>query len=62
MKSISLSEEELRLLHEILSDYLANLRVEIANTDSYELREALKRNEVTLRGLLERLGSALTSP
>ncbi len=47
--------EEAELLKQILTNYLSDLRMEISNTDSYDLREYLKSHEATIRALLVRL-------
>ena len=53
--SLSLSSEEARELADILSSYLADLRMEIANTDQLDYREMLKRREVLIKEILARL-------
>jgi len=53
---LSLNTGEAALLRTILSQYLSDLRMEISNTEKYELREALKREENTLKSLIARLG------
>jgi hypothetical protein len=53
---LSLEPDEVTLLREILSNYLSDLRMEISNTENYELRESLKRDEETIKSLLARLG------
>jgi hypothetical protein len=41
---------------------LSDLRMEIADTDSMQFREDLKRQEALLSRLLQRLEAHLTSP
>jgi len=47
---------EARILADVIEDYVSDLPTEIANTDSMEVREELKRREVFLKDLLRRLG------
>lgn len=51
-----LNKEEVEMLHEILTSYLSDLRMEIADTDSMDFREELKKREVLLKRLLNDLG------
>jgi hypothetical protein len=55
MPSLTLEREESEMLREILESYLSDLRMEVADTDSYDFREMLKRKEVFLKDLLTRL-------
>jgi hypothetical protein len=55
MVSIELNPEEAEMLREVLSIYLSDLRMEIADTDSMDYRETLKKTEVFLKDLLQRL-------
>ena len=55
---LSLQPNEVELLRTILSQYLSDLRMEISNTEKYELREALKQEESTIGSLISRLGAA----
>ena len=57
---LRLAPEEADLLRQILTNYLSDLRMEIADTDSYELRQALKRDEQAVKALLARLHVDLT--
>ena len=50
-----LTPEELEMLHEILTSYLSDLRMEIADTDSMSFREEMKKREVLLNRLLKDL-------
>jgi hypothetical protein len=52
---IQLSETEAVVLREILASYLSDLRMEIADTDSMDFREGLKKKEVFLKWLLHEL-------
>jgi hypothetical protein len=59
---ITLTQEEAAALRGALSSYLSDLRVEIADTDSMQFRENLKREEVLLKKLLQQLDAELASP
>jgi hypothetical protein len=59
---INLTQEEAAALSGALSSYLSDLRMEIADTDSMQFREDLKRQEALLSRLLQRLEAHLTSP
>jgi hypothetical protein len=61
MLQIQLSTEETCLLHEILESYLNNLRGEIHHTHSFEYRQALKDDAVTLKQLLHQLQPDMAS-
>lgn len=49
---LELSDEETALLDRILSGYLSDLRMEVAGTDSFKLRQELKHEEETIKKLL----------
>jgi hypothetical protein len=55
MIRLELTETEAVVLKEILTYYLSELRMEIADTDSLDFREGLKRREVFLKNLIEQL-------
>ncbi len=55
---LTLNPEEVGLLRRLLGTRLGDLRVEIADTEDYELRQALHRDEATLRGIIARLDEA----
>jgi hypothetical protein len=55
---LSLSREEAAFLHRVLTNYLPGLREEIAGTENYEWRQALKKDEELLKALIERLEKA----
>jgi hypothetical protein len=48
MKTIDLSDEEIEILAAVLRSYLSDLRMEIADTDSLEFRQILKRRKAVL--------------
>jgi hypothetical protein len=53
--TIELTTDEAGMLHSILENDLSDLRMEIANTDSQDFRDALKRREDLLRRLVSSL-------
>jgi hypothetical protein len=59
---ITLTQEEAAALRGMLSSYLSDLRMEIADTDSLQFRENLKREEVLLRKLLQQLDADVAVP
>jgi hypothetical protein len=46
----------------LLSSYMSNLRMEIADTDSWQFRQNLKREEALLKKLMEQLDAELAVP
>ncbi len=62
MVQIELTSEEAETLREILLFYLSELRMEIADTDSLDFREPLKKKEEFLKELLQRLGWEVPKP
>ena len=52
-----LTPEEAEVLHDVLANYVSELRMEISNTDSMDFRERLKAKEVFLKGLLAQLSA-----
>jgi hypothetical protein len=59
---ITMTQGEAVALREILNSYLSDLRMEIADTDSMQFREGLKRQEALLQKLLVQLDAAVSSP
>lgn len=55
---LTLGREETTLLREILTVYLSDLRMQISNTDDYELRQQLKEREEAIKSLIGRLSQA----
>jgi hypothetical protein len=51
-----------QLLGRILTNYLSDLRMEIADTDQADLRAALKKNETRITSLVERLAWLASNP
>ena len=61
MPTLNLSSEQAEILAQVLEDYISDLRMEVANTDSQEFRDDLKKKEVFLKDLLGQLGRTATS-
>jgi hypothetical protein len=59
---ITLTQAEAAALREMLSSYLSDLRMEVANTDSMQFREGLKSQEALLKNILQQLDGQLASP
>lgn len=55
MTPVEFTQQEVDTLGEILASYLSELRMEIAATDSRELRGSLKEKEILINGLMKRL-------
>ena len=55
MARLDLDEGEAGTLREVLEDYVSDLRMEIADTDSQDVRDELKERESLLKRVLERL-------
>ncbi len=53
---LNITAEEAEVLSEVLTSYLTDLRMEIANTDSGFFREGLKEREEFLKKLIQDLG------
>ena len=55
---LTLQADEAQLLHQILTITLGNLRMEIAGTDAYDLRQQLKQDEIVIKALIAQLEQA----
>lgn len=55
MIDLNLTNEEAENLKEVLTSYVSDLRMEIADTDKFEFREGLKNKETFLKDLIGRL-------
>lgn len=55
---LTLAGADAEVLGEILSGYLSDLRMEIADTDAQAFREMLKQREALLKRLIAELGRA----
>jgi hypothetical protein len=54
---LRLNDDEVAVLRQVLEVYLIQLRDEVSNTDAYDLRQALKRNEEVIKELMRRVGA-----
>jgi hypothetical protein len=55
MINLELTKEEKDILAMVLESYLSDLRMEIADTDSMDFRESLKKRKEVLKKVLETL-------
>jgi len=55
MIDMKLTNEEAEELKDVLTSYVSDLRMEIADTDNYEFRETLKKKEKFLKDVISRL-------
>lgn len=55
MMNLSLNDDEAKVLAELLESSVADLRMEIADTDSMKFKEMLKARKALILGILERL-------
>ena len=58
MASIELTDEEHATLRAVLESDVADLRMEISDTDAQDFRDALKHREEILKRLIARLGGS----
>ncbi len=56
MVRLELEWDQAEMLREMLVSYLGDLRMEVSQTDLMDVREELKKKEVLLKDLIERLG------
>ena len=54
-RTIQLQDDEAAMLKSVLDEYVSDLRMEVANTDSMDFREDLKRKEEFLKRLAGQL-------
>ncbi|HZP57749.1 MAG TPA: hypothetical protein VFC53_09385 [Dehalococcoidia bacterium] len=54
---LTLERNEIDVLHRVLTQYLSDLRMEVRDTEDYDFRQRLKREEETVKAILDRLGS-----
>ena len=57
MAQLTLTNQEAATLRRVLEEYVSDLRMEIANTDSMDFRDQLKREEAFLKRLIGQLGT-----
>jgi len=64
MVQIELNPDEAQVLKMVLENYLSDLRMEIANTDSMDFREKLKTRKMILRKVVALInaGRGLAEP
>ena len=55
--NLELEPEELDVVRDVLTSAITDLSPEIAGTDNFEYREALKARREVLRGVVARLGT-----
>lgn len=53
---IRLNDQETEVLRRALGLFLSDLRMEIADTESFEMRQDLKADEAVIKGILVKLG------
>jgi len=53
---MSLSDDEAALLARVVKEYYSSLRAEIYKTDTFDVKNDLKREESILKGILDKLG------
>ena len=56
---LNLDANEAAALLNVLNSYIPQLREEIGKTEKYEMREELKADEQTLRGIVTKLGGSV---
>lgn len=61
MIQLNLSDAEASTLSTILMSFLADLRMEIADTEQIDFRERLKQDEVLIKKILETLAEPLAA-
>ena len=55
---LMLDGNEAEVLKRVLSQALSDLRMEISDTENYDMRQGLKRDEETLKSIIARLDVA----
>jgi len=55
MIELKLTNEEATNLKDVLTNYVSDLRMEIADTDKFEFREELKKKKKFLVDLIDRI-------
>jgi hypothetical protein len=59
MVSLEFDPKESSMMNEILQSYLSDLRLEIADTEKMSFREDLKKKEVFIKDVMERIEKGL---
>lgn len=57
METLQFSEEERELLNKIITNYLSELRMEIADTDQLSFKEQLRQEEDVVNGMIKKIQS-----
>ena len=52
---LSIQQDEAELLHRILTQYLSELKPEISNTENFEWRQGMKRDEDAVKRMISQL-------
>jgi hypothetical protein len=55
MDAISLTEDEITTLRDVIQNYLSELHTEISHTDDRDFKAALGRRQEVLQGVLQKL-------
>ncbi len=58
---LQLDDTEVTLLRTILERHLGDFRMEIGKTEDYDMRQWMKRDEQSIKDILERLGSPVAN-
>lgn len=62
MNTIDLTEQETTTLRDVVENYLSDLHTEISHTDDRDFRDALRRRQELLQGVLEKLAPLAAQP
>jgi hypothetical protein len=53
---LTLESKEVEVLKRVLSQFLSDLRMEVRDTENYDMRQDLKDDEDVLKSIIARLG------
>ena len=59
METIELTDSEASTLHDVVQNNLLALHSEISHTDDRDFKTALRKRQVLLQGVLEKLSAAV---
>ncbi|MHC4373986.1 MAG: hypothetical protein ACYSO0_02770 [Planctomycetota bacterium] len=59
MEAINLTEDEVKVLHDVVKNYLTELHTELSYTDDRDFKAALKKRQETLQVVLLKLASVV---
>ena len=62
MDAISLTDDEITVVRDVIQNYLSDLHTEISHTDDRDFKAALKRRQDLLQGILQKLAIAGKQP